>query len=149
MRTISVRCLTLVEPFASLIALPDRDPRAKRVENRQWTLTGRNRPTIERPLPVLIHAGVGSTYGGLPVSKWGAYYGVPNHEQHPGFAIAVARFDAILPIDEVRALPQDHPLAWAKAHKHTSGPFCWIVGDVCPLAEPFKLTGWQRIYRTD
>lgn len=133
MRPISVHYLTLIEPFASLISLPADDPRAKRVENRSWTLTGRLLPTIERPLTVLIHAGAGRKYQGRPVEDWAHHFGIAPDTLRPRFAIAMARVVSILPVNEVRALPDDHPLAWAKDHMHTSGPFCWILGDVCPI----------------
>jgi hypothetical protein len=99
---------------------------------------------------VLIHAGVGSTYGGVPVSRVGSSL---RHRPTTSSAPA-SRSRSPASIRSSRStscgtLPDDHPLAWAKTHKHASGPFCWIVGDVAPLAEPFKMKGRQGLYKVD
>ena len=46
--------LTIQQPYAHLIALPDDDDRAKRVENRNWSTNYRG--------PLAIHAGKGRDY---------------------------------------------------------------------------------------
>lgn len=43
-----MKCLTICQPYAALIMLPDDDDRAKRVENRTWSTNYRG--------PLLIHA---------------------------------------------------------------------------------------------
>src|SRR5687767_2505618 len=87
MRMLDVHYLTLIEPFASLVALPSTDGRAKRVENRTWAPNGFLTPTPDRPLHLLIHAGVGTKYAGRSVTDLARMHGVAPGDLRPGLAI--------------------------------------------------------------
>lgn len=122
-----MKCLTICQPYASLILLPDDNPQAKRVENRRW-------PTIYRG-PLLIHAGKSTEW--LDSYRW---TGPP------------LQFGAILGVCELvdcvahgdKSSEQRRP--WLKSHRHYEGPWCFVLGDCRAFSRPLPWRGAQGLF---
>lgn len=117
-----MRCLTVCQPFASLIMLPATDPRHKRVENRNWFTNYRG--------PLLIHAGKSRewldcfNHEGLDV-PFGAILGM------------VTLVGCIRPGERWAELKWP----WLKTHAHAEGPWMWVVLHPRPFAQPIPYRG--------
>lgn len=130
------KCLTICQPYAALIMLPDSHERAKRVENRGW-------PTSYRG-PLLIHAGKSRAWFELDAD------GI--HDDLYGFVVADLPFGAIVGqcelIDCVRkgdsASEKRH--LWLKSHEHYEGPWCWVLANIQPFPEPIPYRGAQGLF---
>jgi hypothetical protein len=132
---VKIRCLTISEPWASLIASGN-----KTTENRCWKTNYRG--------PLAIHAGSGTQY---LTKKRLADYPV-------GHVIAVANLVACLDIQTIRQKAASVLDAgweaygcsstWAEiaAHEFTVGPFCWILEGVRKLKTPKPIAGKQGIW---
>jgi len=127
-----MKALTIQQPYASLIALPDSDPRCKRVENRSW-------PTAYRGL-LLIHAGKGRDYlqpkdlEDFPLMPFGAI-------------IATADLCACVRLEDIDKLVRCHAeLAWLLNHPYVEGPWCWLLQNVLTLSEPVGCRGDQGLW---
>ncbi|MDT0635063.1 ASCH domain-containing protein [Spectribacter hydrogenoxidans] len=112
-----MKALTICQPYAHLIAIDE-----KRVENRSW-------PTRYRG-PLAIHAG-----------KSRKMLAPDIHARYPdmvfGAVVAIAELIDCLPADEIedRLHDQRYPfLKWQA--QHIGGPWCWVLSDTQPLAEP-------------
>jgi hypothetical protein len=118
--------LTVCQPYAHVIALPDSSPMAKRIENRTWG-------TNYRGL-VLIHAG-----------KSRDWLDPDDEEEFPtmvfGAVVAIANL-----VDCVRV---EHLPDHLKANEHAHGPYCWLLDDVRPLATPIPWRGAQGLWYVD
>lgn len=130
-----MKALTIQQPYAAMICLPDEDPDAKRVENRTWRTSYRG--------PLLIHA-----------SKSRARLESEDLERWPhmafGAIVAVAQLVGCVDVclSEGRLGPRPLPPEWANrkwpwlaAHRHTEGPVCWVLQEVRRLAEPVPCKG--------
>jgi len=117
-----MKALTISQPFASLILTGE-----KWVENRQWGTDFRG--------PLAIHAGKGQQY--LNAEQLAGY--------PTGCVIAIARLAICMRLSWLRrrrSLVSNTPIGWCKIigtdltigdvlkHKHTAGPWCWILTDV-------------------
>lgn len=130
------KALTILEPYASLIALPDTHPRAKRVENRTWKTHYRG--------PLLIHAG----------RNWSCMDAADEYalDREPlianmGKVIAVASLVACVSVRDVRRsayVKRAYP--WLRDHEHTEGPYCWVLQDVRRLRQPIELRGRTSLW---
>jgi hypothetical protein len=125
-----IKCLTISQPYASLIAEGD-----KWVENRRWG-------TAYRGL-LGIHAGKGMQY--LDATQLADY--------PTGAILAVARLVACYSITELRDKPYDelladcdHTVASVLRHEHTAGPYCWILRDVRQLDPHVLYSGAQGLW---
>lgn len=120
---IIVKGLTVCQPYAHLIALPDSDPRAKRIENRTWSTPYRGH--------LLIHAG-----------KSTAWLDDDDELEYPrmafGAAVALARLADCVPLSRV----PEH----LKGSPHALGPVCWVLEDVQALARPIPWRGAQGLW---
>ena len=135
-----MKALTICEPFATLICLPDDDPRAKRVENRNWRTTYRG--------PLLIHAGKSKAYLGragdyeLKESDltFGAVIGICDlagcFHVHPAFGC----MKLIVP------QPARIKWPWLVGHEHTEGPYCFVLTTVRRFIKPIPWTGAHGIF---
>lgn len=135
-----MKALTICQPFAHLICLPDDHPRAKRVENRQW-------PTSYRG-PLLIHAGKSRNWMdrneeyGIPESDlvFGAIVGVANLadcvklETRPGWN------GGVVPDHAKRRWP------WLLQHEHTEGPYCLVLTECRRFEKPIPYRGAQGLF---
>lgn len=126
-----MKALTICQPFAHLICLPDDDDRAKRIENRTWETMYRG--------PILIHAGKSKAWleddnFGIPLDEmvFGAIVGVANladcfHVQHSYEAACRRR-------------------PWIAGHKWVGGPFCFVLSEVRRFETPIPYRGAQGFF---
>lgn len=128
-----MKAITISQPFASLIASGQ-----KFVENRTW-------PTNYRG-PIAIHAGKGLQY--LDKDELKAY---PH-----GCIIAVAELTECVTkskislamradIGHMKAQCSNKSWAQLHRHKHTEGPWCWIIENVKTI-QPVAIRGAQGIW---
>lgn len=142
--------LTICQPYASLIALPDDHTDAKRVENRSWPTKHRGR--------LAIHAGKSR--------QWLEPDEVKPGFDESGFRIADLPFGAIVAIADVvfcvhmertweqwakkylyEYSPQLPPeLEWVKSHRHMEGPYGFVLANVRPLSRPVECSGSQGLW---
>jgi hypothetical protein len=109
-----VKALTISQPFASLILFEE-----KWVENRRWGTHYRG--------PLAIHAGKGTQYLDREELR-----------DYPiGCVIAIARLAACMPLQSMQRMSPTCKIPGTGltigdilAHKHTEGPWCWILTDV-------------------
>ncbi len=127
-----MKTLTICQPYADLICLPDDHDRAKRVENRTWSTNYRG--------PLLIHAGksrqwLGSDNYGLSVESmvFGAIIGLAYLRDCVAFGVE-CRADA------TRKWP------WLIQHEHTEGPWCWILQECRRFDKPIPYRGAQGLF---
>lgn len=131
-----MKALTVYQPFASLIVLPDSDPRRKRHENRKWYTDYRG--------PLLIHAGKSRDW--LDESEDGTLdesWNMPIADMPFGAIVGVCRM-----IDCPRAerLVADYS-AYEKAdEQHIEGPYCWTLTDVRKFESPIPWKGAQGLF---
>ena len=129
----SLKALTVSQPFADLIA-----DGTKFVENRVWSTSYRG--------PLAIHAGKGSKY--LSKSE------LQNYQR--GVVVAVCRVIACVNMQEIAyrrgndraGRPATNAPTWDEIsrHKHTEGPWCWILADVVKLVDPVACSGSQGLF---
>ena len=125
-----MKALTISQPYASLIAYGE-----KWVENRSW-------PTKYRG-PMVIHAGKGTQYltrdemlqQGYPI----------------GSVVAVADIQACVRVDWTDTQIQEALPDWCTVwefldHKHTEGPWCWILGNIRRMTAPIDTRGSQGLW---
>lgn len=132
--------LTVHQPYAYLLCLPDGDEQAKRVENRSWMppkwLIGKR---------IVIHSGKSKkrvTYG--DEIKWPLKYGVGIGtvklegalRKHPTGSPATGW--------ECEEFPRGYE--WLAMHKHSEGPCCWVVGDSERFDRPIERPGAQGLW---
>lgn len=132
----TIKALTISQPFATLIG----DGR-KWVENRCW-------PTKYRG-PLAIHAGKGTQY--LTRTQL---------EDFPtGCVLAVANLAACVELRAAQAVASRDPRAGIRriagtnrtyrqflSHRHTEGPYCWVLSDVFRLHKPIVASGKQGLW---
>lgn len=141
-----MKALTICQPYAHLIALPDDDDRAKRVENRTWTTNLRG--------TILIHAGKARKY--LDLNEDGTMdeeYQISLSAMTFGAFVAFANLvDSVqlemrhrwvcprVPEHAARRWP------WLSAHQHTEGPHCFVLTQVRALPKPIPFRGAQGFF---
>ncbi len=147
-----MNAITIINPYGYLIALPDDDPQAKRVENRTWAP-----PLSAIGKPIAIHAGKARKYNGVPVKQLAQDYGITEPMEF-GAIIAVADLvgyvfirwgyqpgsimSEMFIVRSGGAVPD-----WIKTHEHAEGPCCWILDNVRRLAKPIPWDGKQGIWQ--
>lgn len=131
----TMKALTVSQPFASLIADGE-----KFVENRIWETKYRG--------TLAIHAGKGSQY--LTRAELRGY--------ETGSVIATCELVACFSIRRILEAANDEagsrlqapgtPFTWADLarHKHTEGPYCWILVNIAKLPVPIPCVGGQRLW---
>jgi hypothetical protein len=131
--------ITICQPYAHLICLPESHPEHKRVENRTWYTRYRG--------PLLIHAGKSHAW-------------LEPDEDDPtldayGLKIADIAFGAIVGrcdlvdcchIDAIKARKYDLKYPWLRQHQHTEGPYCFVLANVVALATPIPFRGAQGFF---
>ena len=142
-----MKAITIQQPYAHLIALPDDDDRAKRVENRTWSTDYRG--------PLAIHAGKGKDY--LEVAddgKHDEFYRLPIDDMAFGAVVAVAQLVGCVRLG-TGIINGDVPdwakrrWSWLAGHQHTEGPWCWVLTEVRRLPQPFYCNGKQGLWDVD
>lgn len=127
-----MKALTICQPFADLILLPDDDDRAKRVENRTW-------PTSYRG-PLLIHAGKSKQW-----MRFGMF-GLDESNLVFGAIVGIANLADCVPVagagweSAVRRRP------WLAGHEHVSGPFCFVLTECRRFETPIPYRGAQGFF---
>lgn len=126
-----IAALTVIQPWAGLIALPDDHPDMKRVENREWYTRHRG--------PLAIHAG----------KSRARLNDFPRLPPDLRFGCVVAVVDVLdcLKATEILAGQHDDRFPWLKTHQHVEGTWCWVLGNVRALAEPIEYKGGQGLWR--
>lgn len=134
-----MKALTICEPFATLICLPDDHDDAKRVENRTWhcSYTG----------PLLIHAGKSKAY----LSSADDY----DLEEYPltfgailGIANVAGCFYCEFSSPRLQHVP-DWALRrwpWLAGHQHVEGPHCIVLTECRRFKEPIPYKGAQGLF---
>lgn len=157
------KALTICQPYAHLICLPDTDPSHKRVENRNWSTSYRG--------PLLIHAGKSRSYLEVPHKSDTAEdraeynYGIPLEQLVFGAFVAQCNLVDCIHIDSIRMSGRPvtgnirlRPIAdliyesrypWLRDHQHTEGTWCWVLQDVRPLPKPIPWSGKQGLWNVD
>jgi hypothetical protein len=123
----TLRALTICQPWAWAIATG-----IKRVENRTWSTRYRGR--------LAIHAGVSSLWwerGRQRLEEWG--YSVPQD---------VPRGAIVALCDLVGVVPYRSPGngSAVEGEPFAAGPFCWLLANASPLAEPIPCRGQQGVF---
>jgi activating signal cointegrator 1 len=143
-----MKALTIYQPYAHLICLPDDDDRAKRVENRRWATSYRG--------PLLIHAGKSRDYLDLDVSgKRDEGYGINLDEMTFGAIVGVANLADCVRIDwddkgdwskRTIAEHSQRRWPWLLRHEHTEGPFCFVLTECRRFETPIPYRGAQGFF---
>ena len=132
-----MRALTIQQPYSHLIVhqqseLPEGTFQ-KRVENRV-------RRTHIRGM-IAIHAGVSMA--------WFKHGDWPVLAKHPDEVLGIT-FGAIVGLADIvecidfENVATDH--AWVATHKHSSGPFCYVLDNVSRLQTPVPCKGAQGFW---
>jgi hypothetical protein len=129
-----IRALTLLQPWASLIAVG-----AKRLETRSWSTAYRG--------PLAIHAGKGSTEWSratwqLPAVQavMGGAGIVAEADLPLGCVVAVCELCDCIPILEPPAEPE------RSFGVYTPGRFAWRLANVRPLPVPIPMRGLPGLW---
>jgi hypothetical protein len=129
--------ITVCQPFAYLITLPESDRRAKRVENRTWQ--------FDQHVPLAIHAGQSRAWfahaklgWNLPAMDWPGYA--------YGCVVAVCQLVACVDQGTLHLLTDPRLRELARS-EHCLGPWCWFLDDVRPLANPIRARGSMGLWR--
>lgn len=137
-----MKALTICQPYAHLICLPDNDDRAKRVENRTWATNYRGR--------LLIHAGKSRLWLGDCAEE----YDLQIDDMTFGAIIGICNLAACVSVNvgPNNSLFND-PSAqrrwpWLTTHRHVEGPFCFVLTECRRLAKPIPFSGKQGIFNT-
>lgn len=145
-----MKALTIHQPYAALIALPDDDARAKRVENRNWPHSHVGR--------LAIHAGKSRERLAISSSGMDLEYHLPIESMAFGAIVAVAdmrgcfKAEALVNRETGRHLGGlAAPWAlrkwpWLADHQHVEGPYCFVLAEVRCFREPIPATGWQGMW---
>lgn len=125
-----MKALTICQPYPHLIVRGE-----KRVENREWPTSYRGR--------LLIHAGKSREWLGLGDELLFEQAGDPLVF---GAVVGEASLVDVLPIDRIMRGEYDAAHPWLRWHKHTIGPWCWVLSDVIRYAKPVPWKGAQGLW---
>ncbi len=139
-----MKALTVCQPYAHLICLPDDHDLAKRVENRprRFSYVG----------PLLIHAGKSRDW-----LERGAEYGVHEADLVFGAIIGACRVAGCFTfvqtgvnefgrqIHEIEEWAQ-RKWPWLLCHQHVSGPYCLVLLECRKFAKPIPYRGAQGLF---
>lgn len=129
-----MKALTICQPFASLICLPDEHPLAKRVENRTW-------PTSYRG-PLLIHAGKSQAW-----MNRNDEYDIPLSEMSFGAIVGVCNLVGCVNVNGMSdCMRATAAWPWLETHMHTEGPYCFVLTDCRRFENPIAYRGAQGFF---
>lgn len=134
-----LKALTICQPYASMIVLPDDDDRAKRVENRTWGTEYRG--------PLLIHAGKSKDYLGTIDWIGTAQAGLPM-----GAIVGICELAGCVEIDTTGVYPLPPRWAhekwpWLDAHEHLEGPIAWVLRECRAFPIPIPCKGSMGLWK--
>jgi hypothetical protein len=137
----TVNALTILQPYAGLICLPDDDHRVKRVENRRWKPppkavkrelaihAGRSRALLD--LDDVELAGLDLIFGAI----------VATAVLEGWFEVCAGEGLDSIPRTALEAWP------WLPDHgQHVQGRFCWVLGQVRVLPAPVPCRGFLGLW---
>lgn len=133
-----MKALTICQPYAHLILLPESDPRWKGVENRNWEMLYRG--------PLLIHAGKSRQW--LDLDRGGdrdRTYGLELRELAFGAIVGIAEVVGCFHAEHTRGRAT-RQWPWLAEHRHVSGPFCIVLENRRRFAEPIPYRGAQGLF---
>lgn len=122
--------LTVCQPYADLILLPEGAPDYKRVENRTWYMRHRGQ--------LIIHAGKSREWLYGPAEE--------DAKRVYGAILGIATVIDCLSVGEIEAGRHDSKYPWLRTHRHTNGPFCIVLKDCKRFAEPIPYRGQQGLF---
>jgi hypothetical protein len=128
------KALTVCQPYAWLISLPESDPRHKRIENRNWFTSYRGR--------LLIHAGKSKKW----LDTWGDL--TPGEASSLIYGAIVAVCDLIDCIEAEylkSAMHLPKTLLPFRLSRHLEGPWCWLLANVKPI-RPIYCSGAMGLW---
>jgi hypothetical protein len=136
-----MKALTICQPYAEMICLPETHPEHKRVENRTWYT--RYRGTL------YIHAGKSRQWLTSTVDDQLFEIDEPTglyvDDMAFGAVVAIARLVDCLAVDPILRGAYDEKYPWLRAHKHVNGPYCWVLDQVKRI-EPIPYKGAQGLW---
>lgn len=135
-----MRALTVVEPYASLIAYG-----RKITENRTWTTKYRGLLAIhagksKSRVKEQHIAGAGDlrlTFGAIVAVVWLEDVFQPIPPRYPGHHYPTAPGWAVARFPDLEREP------W---RSHVEGPYCWLLTQVVRLKTPIVVDGWRRLW---
>lgn len=145
-----MKALTICQPYAHLIMLPEDHPRKKRIENRRWLTDYRG--------PLLIHAGKSTKLLRVePGECTDEEYGIAVEDMTFGAIVGMAElvdcfaFKRRVAIDgsmtdvvaEAGALDR-YP--WLFRHEHAEGPFCFVLEKIVRFETPVRCRGMMGLF---
>lgn len=135
-----MKALTICQPYAHLIILPDDDDRAKRVENRKWPTSFRGQ--------LLIHAGKSREWLDLSEDETrDDGYGIPLADMTFGAIVGVCRvvdcFNFNVQAERESAYRRR---IWLQGHRHVEGPFCFVLHECQAFDKPIPYRGAQGFF---
>lgn len=127
-----MQALTICQPFARLIITGE-----KWVENRSWYTRYRG--------PLMIHAG--SSRKMLNIDSQGIdIQGVRLSDMEFGACLGVVSLVDCVSVADVRAGRCEKKYPGIYRHRHSIGPFCWVLSDPFPLPEIIRMKGHERLW---
>lgn len=127
--------LTICQPYADLILLPDDHDDAKRVENRTWLTEYRG--------PLLIHSGKSLEWLGLTKNEVKEIY----PDMVFGAILGVVDLRACYSVTDIHAGLAKLRYPWLSIHKHVSGPYCWVFAECQRFQEPVPYRGERGLFQ--
>lgn len=124
-----MKALTICQPYAELIARGD-----KRVENREWSTKYRG--------PLYIHAGKSRAWLHDTAEGMREEFG---RDIEFGAIVAIATLADCINIANVRRGMAAQRWPWLADHPHTSGTWCWVLGNVRRV-KPLPWRGAQGLW---
>lgn len=146
-----MKALTVLQPWAELIARggdPAHRPyenEPKRVENRTWETKFRGR--------LYIHAGKSTEGIKTHCPEPGAWEVCTEtnllvEDLALGAVIALVTLVDCLRIEEIKRGDHDARFPWIREHRHSLGPWCWVLEDVKRF-KPIHFRGRQGLFDID
>ena len=136
-----MKCLTICQPYPTLIFLPESDFRHKRVENRHyWPFSYRG--------TLLIHAGKSRAFLDDVDSFHDPNYGIPLEEMVFGAIVGVVNLAGVVELLQGGRVPEAarHRWPWLESHRHKEGPCCLILENPRKFAKPIPYRGAQGLF---
>jgi len=132
-----MKALTICQPFAHLIMLPETSSGHKRIENRSW-------PTKYRG-PLLIHAGKARSWLRLNDDKTrDVEYNIPIGSMAFGAIIGIVDVVECFHVSDAKEAWLKWP--WLAHHRHLEGPYCWLLQNVKAFDVPVPFIGKQGLF---
>lgn len=139
-----MKAISIQQPYAHLIMLPDDDARAKRIENRTWHCGYVG--------PLLIHAGKGRKFLTLSRDKQrDECYDLPLSEMAFGAIVGICQMRGCVKIhfEANRIVTEDwarRRWPWIDQHEHAEGPFGFVLAECRRFETPIPYKGCLGIF---